>query len=502
MRIRFAVAAALVSVLSIAACGVTTSSNTPGSSTPGSDTTGSGAAAVAGAKRPNIVLVMLDDARVDDMPYMPNVQRLIKRPGAVFSRAFLSYPLCCPVRASVLTGKYAHNHGVRHVHYPAGSYQKWVESGTHRSTLPVWLRRSGYHTVMIGKYLNGYRDYVKARYGVRNAPKDPGWSSWKATLETYNYRKLAIRHRPGGYVSYEGRYGTHVLNDIAVNVTRTQAANPKPFFMWLSYVAPHVGTPHEPGDPKLATPHVAKRDRDTFRHLGNVKSPAFNERDVSDKPSHIRNLPRIGPKLAAQIRETRQQRVESLQAVDRGIGRLVTTLRRTGQLKNTVIIFTSDNGYSLGEHRRPSGKILPYRESLNTPLYIRGPGIPANRHVTQRVSMSIDIAPTVLDLANVSAPHQMDGVSLYDVIRDPGPRSRPLLVEAWHANGRPQYTGLRGWRYLYVEHATGEVELYDLVRDPHQLRSRHDDPEYLAARTQLAAKLAATRKCDGPTCRG
>ncbi len=464
---------------------------------------GTGASAGAVAERPNIVLVTLDDARVDDMEFMPNVQRLLKGPGAVFSRAFLSYPLCCPARASILTGRYAHNHGVLHHAYPAGSYRKWVETGANLSTLPVWLQQAGYHTVMVGKHLNGYENYSHERYGIHNARKDPGWSSWKATVETYNYRDLAIRHRPGRFVSYAGRYGTHVLNNIAVRVTRRQASNSKPFFLWLSYVAPHHGRPHEADDPEqLVSPNVADRDQDTFAHLGAITSPAYDEADVSDKPAYIQAFPRIDADLAAQIIETRQQRVESLQAVDRGVGRLVAALRDTGQLRNTVIIFTSDNGYSLGEHRRPAGKTYPYEEALSTPLYIRGPGIPADRVVTQRVSMSIDIAPTVLSLARKIPPYRLDGTSLYNIIRYPGPRNRPLLVEAWQADGNRLYTGLRRWRYLYVEYpATGEVELYDVLRDPHQLQSLHDDPEYQATRTEIATQLADARDCQGTTCR-
>ncbi|MPY77564.1 MAG: sulfatase-like hydrolase/transferase [Actinophytocola sp.] len=409
---------------------------------------------------------------------------------------------CAAARASILTGQYAHNHGVQHHEYPAGSYRKWVETGANQSTLPVWLQESGYHTVMLGKFLNGYESYSVNEYGRANAPKDPGWSSWKATVSTYDYRNIAIRHRPGRFRAYEGRYSTHVLNDIAVNVVRKQASNPKPFFMWLSYVAPHHGGPDQPDDPaRLVTPNVADRDRNTFRHLGNVKSPAFNERYVSDKPSHIRELPRIDRKMAREIKEARQQRVESLQAVDRGIRQLVRTLRRTGQLDNTVIIFTSDNGYSLGEHRRPAGKVLPYGEVMSTPLYIRGPGIPADRRVTQRVSMSIDIAPTVLDLARTTAPHELDGISLDNLIHNPGPRNRHLVVEAWNSDGIPLYSGVRDPRYLYAEYpATGEVELYDMRRDPHQLRSRHADPEYQVERARLAAKLAAMGHCRGRLC--
>lgn len=443
------------------------------------------------ADRPNIILVTLDDARVDDMRFMPNVQRLIARAGTEFSEASVSYPLCCPSRASILTGQYAHNHGLLHNNYPAGSYRKWVETGVNRSTFPVWLQQSGYHTVMVGKFLNGYEDYARRHDG----PKDPGWSSWKATVNTYNYRNLAIRHRPGDFVSYQGQYGTDMLSDIAVRVVDRQASNPDPFFVWLSYVAPHGGAPPQPDDPApLSTPNVADRDRGTFAHLGDVRSPAFDAADVASKPSHIRQLPRIDTDLAARIRQVRQQRVESLQAVDRGIGRLVDALRRTGQLDNTVVIFTSDHGFSLGEHRRPHGKMLPYREVLSVPLYIRGPGFPAGRVLTQRVSMSIDIAPTILDLAGVAAPHELDGVSLRDMVRNPGPDTRPLLVEAWRPNGTPLYAGLRTSQYLYVEYpATGEVELYDMLRDPHQLHSRHDDSEYLTARHELATELAATR---------
>ena len=451
--------------------------------------------------RPNVVLVTVDDARLDDMRYMPTVQRLLQRQGTTFSDAFLSYPLCAPSRASILTGQYAHNHGVRHVDYPAGSYRRMAENGANQSTLPLWLQQSGYHTSMVGKYLNGYTQYSANHFGVENAQPDPGWSSWKATLNTYNYRNLTIRHHPGTFAEYEGNYSTNVLNEIGVKVVRRQESEPKPFFLWLSHIAPHVGLPHEPDDPKrLPTPNVDHRDRDTFSDLGNVRSPAFNQSDMSGTPAAVRKLPKFGNKMSRQIREFRQQRVESLQAVDRGIRRLVRTLRETGQLRETVIIFTSDNGYSLGEHRLPKGKILPYQEIENTPLYMRGPGIPSNRVVNDPVSMSTDLAPTILDLTDTSAPYQPDGVSLNDLMRHPGPSDRHVVVEAWRPGGAPLYTGLRTERYLYVKYATGEVELYDLHRDPHQLDSLARDPKYRDIRKELARKLAIMHDCRGRGC--
>ena len=239
-----------------------------------------------------------------------------------------------------------------------------------------------------------------------------------------------------------------------------------------------------------ATPSIRSRSRGR---------PSFNEANVSDKPVGIRNRPLLGPQRIRQIRESYQQRLESLLAVDEAVARLVEALRRARDLDDTLIIFTSDNGFFHGEHRVPTGKLLPYEPSIRVPLIMRGPGIPAGRRVHQRVA-NIDLAPTIVDAAGATPGRIMDGRSLLPVIAQPNVSlRRDLLIE--RGPGVGTFTAVRAPNYFYAEYGNGEQELYDLARDPYQLRSRHTDPAYAAIRESLAERLAHLRACSGLACR-
>jgi arylsulfatase A-like enzyme len=444
----------------------------------------------AAAPRPNVVVFMTDDQTVESRRVMANVNRLLRDRGAIFVNNFATYPLCCPSRATLLTGQYAHNHGVLGNSPPAGGYVML----DHSNTLPVWLRAAGYYTAHIGKYLNGY--------GTRDPTEIPlGWSEWRGSVDPSTYRFTGYTLNENGVLNTYAGYQTDVYAAKAVRIIRQRAPLARPFFLSVAFLAPHSGAPADPDDPGagIATPSPAPRHRDAFAAEPLPRPPSFNEADVSDKPLAIRSRFLLPPERVAAIRENYQQELESLLAVDEAVARIVTALRETGELANTLIVFTSDNGFFHGEHRVAQGKNLPYEPAIRVPLILRGPGVPAGLRLTQRVA-NIDLAPTIIDAANAVAGRTMDGRSLLPIVANPSMSlRRDLLVERGPGDG--QYLALRTPSFLYVEHATGERELYDLRTDPYELQSRHADPAYAAVRDDLARRLAHLRFCSGTSCR-
>jgi N-acetylglucosamine-6-sulfatase len=448
------------------------------------------ATAAAQDPRPNVVVIMTDDQTVESLRVMSNVKRLLRDRGARFANSFVGFALCCPSRATFLTGQYGHNNGVLGNMPPDGGYAKL----DHSNTLAVWLQNAGYNTVHLGKYLNGY-----GRTDPTEIPA--GWTEWRGSVDPSTYRFYGYTlNENGRLVTYERPYQTDLYARKAANIIRRRAAQPAPFFLWVAFLAPHSGGPREPDDPQgLGTPVPAPRHRNEFASEPLPRPPSFNERDVSDKPVGIRRRPLLGADRIRAIREAYQQRLESLLAVDEAVAKIVAALRESGELRNTLIVFTSDNGFFHGEHRVASGKVLLYEPSIRVPLIMRGPGIPAGLRLRQHVG-NVDLAPTIVDAAAATAGRTMDGRSLLPLFGDPALRlGRDLLVERMPGDGN--FSAIRTPRYLYAEHWNGERELYDLARDPHELQSRHDDPAYVAIQADLAARLARLRTCAGETCR-
>jgi N-acetylglucosamine-6-sulfatase len=466
-------------------------------------------------ERPNIIVVMTDDQTAEELADMPSTNELLAGGGVTFKRAFVSYPVCCPSRATYLTGQYAHNHGVMGLYPPTGGYGRLDKA----NTLPVWLQRAGYHTSHIGKFLNGYGDQQPA-----DVP--PGWDDWHATVDYSTYRMWGYTLNDNGrfrtygspFDEQPGLYQTHVLTDKALSVIDERSGR-VPFFLSLNFLAPH----HEDRRIQQRTGRIVRAapgDEDVFASSPLPLPVGFNERDISDKPSFLRR--RAAPLTQADIARIGKDalsRRDALLAVDRGVGRIVSALRARRELDNTYILFTSDNGYLQGQHRVPSGKMLPYDPSTKVPLLIRGPGIPAGRSSGELVA-NIDLAPTLLQIARAWPSITVDGRSLLPFARHPGRRTRRAIL---HETGGRRYVGLHGqdeapnrgrslrrvltYRavrspgWLYVRYRGGTSELYDLRRDPHQLRSRHRDPAYRATRRALASELRRLAHCSGAVCR-
>jgi N-acetylglucosamine-6-sulfatase len=441
------------------------------------------------AVRPNVLVLMTDDQTVESMRVMPNVKTLIADQGVTFDNSFVSYSLCCPSRSTFLTGQYAHNHGVWGNTAPNGGYYKLDST----NTLPVWLQRAGYQTIHLGKYLN--------QYGTRN-PREipPGWGQWYGTPDPSTYRYLNYQINENGNLVQFGNaaadYKTDVESRLAVDLISRQAADPRPFFMWVAFLAPHSGNPRDADDPSgLATPSPAARHKNRFANEPLPTPPSLNEADMSDKPAAMRNRPLLTPARLAAIRESYQQRLESLLAVDEAVAQIVNELTRVGKLDNTYIIFTSDNGFFHGEHRVSAGKVLLYEPSIRVPLLIRGPGIPAGRHRSQFVA-NIDLAPTIVQATGAQPGRVMDGRSLIPFAKDKLLQSgRDILLET------PTYAGVRSPNWLYAEHVTGEKELYNLARDRYELNSLQTNPDYDRMEANLAMRLARLRQCKGAVCR-
>ncbi len=438
-------------------------------------------------KRPNIVVVMTDDQEGSDMRVMPRTRRLIGRRGVSFPESVTNYPLCCPSRATYQTGQYAHNHGVLDNRPPKGGFGRLDTS----NTVPMWMARAGYSTAYIGKYLNGYGE---------DDPEfiPPGWTTWMAMVAPVT-RYFKFRLNENGAVHQFGEsphdYVADVLTRKAVRYLKRQRNAKRPFWLTVGYLAPHVGkgfNEAEHCDGK--GPFPAPRDFGHFAGTELPRGPAFNEDDVSDKPRAVRQLPKVtGHKLEKKT-DKYQCRLESLRSVDEGVAKIVRELRETGELDNTYVVFTSDNGFIQGEHRIKGGKGQLYEESIKVPLLVRGPGVPAGRRSRDLV-VNADLPATFLDLAGARPRLPQDGGSLLPALRDPSlDRHRPILIESL------DYEAVRTERYLYAEYRTGERELYDLKRDPYELRSRDDDPNYAGVADKLARTLHRLEDCAGESC--
>ena len=477
--------------------------------------------------RPNVIMILTDDLDARSISHMPNLKSLLIERGTTFENAFVTDPLCCPSRATILRGQYAHNHEIFGNEPPDGGFEKFRATGRQKSTIATWLQSEDYRTILVGKYMNGYEGtYVP-----------PGWDEWYAVSGNYMSTDL---NENGRIVSYDPEQDH--LDDVLAERTAGYVGRPgggapsfftphRPFFMWLGTTAPH-----QPADP-------APRHEDALANVSLPRPPSFDEGDVSDKPAWIRDNPPLNPDQIALAEDLYRKRLQSMLAVDDMIGQLVETLKESGELDNTYLVFTSDNGFHLGTHRLTAGKWTAYEEDIRVPLIVRGPGVPEGRRLEHLV-LNNDLAPTFADLAGAKAPSFVDGRSLTPLLTDnpppPDDWRRAFLVEAMAESaevppsvddrsliplltgdtqppedtrrfspldeaplkdaGRPGLKALRTEDRLYVEYETGESELYALGRDPYQLNNEYEDTE-LKHLWRLEGGLDALRDCAGEECR-
>jgi N-acetylglucosamine-6-sulfatase len=419
---------------------------------------------------PNIVLIVTDDQRWDTVSAMPRVTQKLVNHGITFTNAVVSNSLCCPSRSSILTGRYSHSTRVYRNEPPLGGFVAFRDA----STIATWLRRgAGYRTALVGKYLNGY---------VSNSYVPPGWTRWFAftNLGYYTYG-LNI----DGNLSPNQARSVYSTDALAAEARRFIRASSRPFFLYFAPFAPH----------SPATP--AKRHAYAFPDLEPWRPPSYNEEDVSDKPAWLRAHP---PFVTGRGDRFRRKQLRTLLAVDEAVSGIVSTLARTGKLRNTIIVYTSDNGFMWGEHRL-HGKGFAYEESIRVPFIVRYDRLVPAPRVEPSLVGNIDFAPTFAALAGVSAPGA-EGRSLVPLLRSPTATSRKaFLLEHLRPPTAstipfPTYCGLRTEPYSFVTYATGERELYDLVNDPYQLQSLARDPTFATTVADLRARLG--RMCRPP----
>ncbi len=400
-------------------------------------------------KRPNFLIILTDDQRYDTMSYMPVTQATLFDQGVSFTHAYDTTPLCCPARASILTGEYAHNTGV-HTN----------DDRLNQTTFFYTLHQNGYNTGLVGKYLNSWQGM--------NRPEFDYWVSFFKGESSYDNPRLNIN---GSWGTHQG-YITDLLGDYAIHFLDQAAKDPRPFVLLF---APNA--PHQP-----ATPYAG--DENLLTDLAPWRPPSFNEADVSDKPKWLQER-LLSPQEIAADDAFRRDQLLTLIALDRVDGRIFNEMKKNGQLDNTVIIFLTDNALLWGEHRMTSKNSL-YEEAIHTPFAVRYPPLIPKPYVDSHLVANIDIAPTLYQLAGIPIPSNMDGLSLATLING-GPWRNALLLEGWPPRGT--YSAIHTERYIYSETTGDKSEFYDLQVDPYELQNQIDNPYYQTIIQELKDQL-------------
>ncbi len=482
-------------------------------------------------EQPNVILIVTDDQTLASYAadVMPHTTRLLEGTGTRFSNAFVTSPLCCPSRATMLTGQYGHNNGVLR-----NEYAPLIDKA---NTLPVWLQQAGYRTIHLGRYLNFYEPVTEPHEVA------PGWDEWRTITGGSDYfdYDLEVDGRTVGYGDEDSDYVTRVLNERAVQLVEEHGPEEQPFYLQIDHIAPHQASGTRAVGCK-SSPIPDPRDRHRFRDRPLPITPSFNEAENADKPSFVRDLPPLDESDMRRVTRRYRCTLGSLRAVDRGVDQLFSALERAKELSDTAIFFVSDNGYYFGEHRIPDKKHNPYEEGIRVPFLARLPkdlrgGQPRIPLIDETVA-NIDIAPTILQLAKATpcapsgACRTLDGRSLLPLLRgrEPSwPADRNLVIELGRIGSPPDvggracaYQGIRtpgpsGAGTFYVDHTSAvaasgacepvdERELYDLGADPFELDNiafpgpqpglLEEDPRGPLER-DLTAKLDALRDCAG-----
>jgi N-acetylglucosamine-6-sulfatase len=477
------------------------------------DTTRKEETAEVSDDKPNIIFVLVDDLDLASVQKMPQINSLLRDEGVSFEETFISHPLCCPSRSTLLTGLYDHNHNVRGNRPPDGGFLKFLSEGHEENTIGVRLQEGGYRTAFFGKYLNGYT-------AEDSTHVPPGWDEWYGKLQEQKLYDYSLNEN-GEKVSYGSEpedFFTDVLSGKATDFVRQAAPEDQPFF---AYVAPTA--PHDPTTP-------AERHKGTSPGEEAPRPPSFNEEDVSDKPRRIQNSDPLSEREISTIDNRYQKRLESMLAVHEMVASLVEELEAAEELDNTYIFFTSDNGFQQGEHRTRGGKDRPYEESVRVPFFVRGPGITPGSEVEELV-VNTDFAPTFAELAGVEFP--ADGRSLRRscAVKNPRHGARPYCWRSCQRRravekvrpsarlkkdkegenesgglsntgpgGSPAFEAIRTGTHKYVEYNDGEKELYDLEADPYELDNVYEsaDPSLVE---DLETRFAELESCSGEGCR-
>ncbi len=445
--------------------------------------------------RPNIVFVLVDDLRWDELgsaghPFIktPNIDRIGKE-GAIFRNAFMTTPLCSPSRASFLTGQYAHTHGITdNVDRSAASHQL--------ATFPRLLHQSGYETAFIGKWHMGNDDTPR-----------PGFDRWVSFKGQGTYLNPDINEdgkaiKPSGYI-------TDILNGYAVDFIKRP--HNKPFLVYLAHKAihPEVAQKND-GSVNLADAEryiPAERHKNLYAGKPLPRRPNAM-RAPAGKPALLRqigNLPRLGAETGTRD-EAILGRQRALMAIEDGVGEIFKALVETGQVDNTLLVFTSDNGYFYGEHGLSVERRFAYEESIRMPLLVRYPKLIKPGTVRDEFALNIDLAPTLLSMAGVPVPSAMQGLSLVPLLKgQKTPWRNSFLIEYYSDKVFPRvvrmgYKAVRNarWKYIRYLELEGMDELYDLKNDPYEMKNLINQPGAARARDEMKSELERLLKETGP----
>jgi len=457
------------------------------------------------------------------MQFVPKTNQLIGEHGATLTNYFITSPICCPSRTSMLRGQYSHNTDILE---NAPGFVRFFKLKEEAETLPVWLSDAGYQTALIGKYLNAYPTNAGKNY------VPPGWSEWNSFIYQQgdnDFYYTYILNENGKLVEYGDApedYSTDVIKEKSINFINKNTKEDSPFFLLITAYGAHG-----PSTP-------APRHENLFLNETYPQTPSFHEQDTSDKPQIIQDLANTGDEFdVGDANSLFIKRIQSMQSVDDLVEEVIQTLEKNNQLENTYIIFTSDNGFHMGEHNVPSGKGMPYEEDIHVPFLIRGPGIEAKSQISQMI-LNIDLAPTIVDLTNASQPDFIDGQSFASFIHTDTDSAteewrKGFLIEMGYndaissniqtvafLNSPPvsefeypdskydnylaevdggDFRGIRTENFVYIEYANGEIELYDLINDPYQLENIANitNPEILA---ELHSHLLKLKTCSSADC--
>ncbi len=452
--------------------------------------------------KPNILMIMTDDETLESVRVLDNVKRLIGQDGTTFSDYLVSFPNCCPSRATYLTGQFSHNDGVQDNVAPFGGFAKLKSD----ETLPVWLQRAGYYTASIGKYLNGW-----GADGHIEVP--PGWDHWYGLIDPSTYKYYDFSVSENGTKKDFGHgpsdYQTDVLGSDVVRTIESRADSGQAWFLSWTPLAPHaqereVGSGEQGGSGSIAEtfPTPSPTYKGTLAGQKLAPTASFNQADNSKLPEYFRVLPELNPKTQELVAQQYQAELEALKSVDEWVGKIFDTLRRTGQLDNTVVMFTSDNGMFHGEHRIVFSKVYLYEAAVHLPLMIRGGPFP--KGVTAPgIAGNVDLTPTILHLAGATSPLTLDGRNLAVLAADPTKGTdRGMLLENLTRKGAAHSEAIRTTRYKYITNEHNEEELYDLQVDPDEIINLATSDVHQTIKADLVKRLGALKACQGSTCEG
>jgi arylsulfatase A-like enzyme len=424
-------------------------------------------AAAGGAKRPNIIFILTDDLALNLVQYMPHVVKMQKE-GVTFANYFVTDSLCCPSRSSIFTGRFPHDTGIFRNTGNDGGFHAFHNRHHEQMTFATALATAGYRTAMMGKYLNGYKPQTN--------PPEPGWSLWEVAGNGYpqyhydfsdNGKFLRAGNQPSDYL-------TDVLAAKAVDFVKQSAG--QPFAIEVATFSPHA--PYTP----------APRDANAFPELRAPRTPAFNAAADAAAPQWLRTHPALTDADIAGIDRDFRKRAQSVQAVDKMIGELEEAVASIGEANNTYFVFSSDNGYHMGEHRMMPGKMTAFDTDIHVPLIVTGPGIAPGR-VVQEIADNIDLNPTFTEIGGAATAANVDGRSLVPLLHGQSVaewRKAALVEHHGHltdasdpdfpgkrGGNPPSYEAIRGATWVYVEYDGGEKEYYDRTTDPDELHNTY-----------------------------